>query len=216
MHGISKQQHGGSGSRSCFSSSSNRDDVVDEQPVAADTAAAAESTADATLLLSDDMINIVATFASCRDLCSLGQVCRRFSPLPFQEDLWELRALDVLPRRSQSQLRSAMAMLSLASCRELVETFARIGIPGGVLGFWQAEPPSPAAAAAAAAAQAESPFARLLSTAPPAPPPQQQQQEQQERPSAEELEARGELLRIGLEAGGFVCESVAPNGARRR
>ncbi|CAM9533918.1 unnamed protein product, partial [Hapterophycus canaliculatus] len=133
-------------------------------------------------VVNDDMILCIAAFASCRDLGVLGRACRRFSPLPFHEDIWELRALDILP--SLPELRSAMDALKLTSCRQLVEAFTRIGIPGGVLGFWQAE--------ASAVTPGE------LS------------------PTLQELEARGELLRITLEAGGFLCESIAPNGTRRR
>lgn len=134
-------------------------------------------------VMNDDMILCIATFASCQDLCVLGRVCRRFSPLPFHEDIWELRALDILP--SLPELRSAMDALKLNSCRQLIEAFTRIGIPGGVLGFWQAE----------------------ASAAPPG---------EHLTPTLQELEARGELLRITLEAGGFLCESIAPNGTRRR
>ena len=210
MHSI-RRQRSRSGS---FCSSKSCDDS--EPPSSKPSASAsppAAAAADATLLVSDDIINMVATFASCRDLCNLGQVCRRFSPLPFHEDLWELRALDILP--GVAELRSAMSELSLASCRELVETFTRIGIPGGVLGFWQAEPPS--LSLSSAAAQMLS--AGLLSGG--APPRHRQQQQQQEDgggngPSTGELEAKGELLRIGLEAGGFVCESISPDGVRRR
>lgn len=222
MHRGTKHR-GRSGSFS-FSSAERDDDddynniqppALKSSHTAAATPAAADAAApvDTTLMVSDDIINMVATFASCRDLCNLGQVCRRFSPLPFHEDLWELRALDIL--YGAPQLRSAMSALSLATCRELVETFTRIGIPGGVLGFWQAEPPS----LTSAAAGMELLSARLLSGAP----PHRRQQQQQEGgvgggagPSTEELETRGELLRIGLEAGGFVCETIAPDGVRRR
>lgn len=145
--------------------------------------------ADKTHLLDDDIINMVATFASCQDLCVLAEVCRRFSPLPYYDDLWELRALDILP--SVPQVRSAMAQLKLTSFRQLVEAFTLIGIPGGVLGFWQAEAPT-------------------LSW------DVQQQQGGLGGAAVQELEARGELLRITLEAGGFLCESIAPNGTRRR
>lgn len=211
MHSFTKQR----GRPGSFASSENNyNDNDDDQPPSSKPATtAAAAAADTTLMVSDDIINMVATFASCRDLCNLGQVCRRFSPLPFHEDLWQLRALDILA--GAAQLRSAMSELSLGTCRELVETLTRIGIPGGVLGFWQAEPPS-----LSSAAQMELLSARLLSGA--AGRRQQYQQHQQEGggggsgPSTEELEARGELLRIGLEAGGFVCESISPNGVRRR
>lgn len=175
-------------------------------------AAATATAADTTLLVSDDIINMVATFASCRDLCVLGQVCRRFSPLPFHEDLWELRALDILP--GVPQLRSAMAELSLATCRELVETFTRVGIPGGILGFWQAEPPSLSSLGArqdggGGGAGSGAGVGVVEGLPLPSPSPSLSAQEL-------ELEARGELLRIAAEAGGFVCESIAPDGARRR
>lgn len=169
----------------------------------AEAASAAAAAVDTTQLVSDDIINTIATFGSCQDLCILGRVCKRFSPLPFHDDLWELRALDILP--SVQQLRSAMAELKLTSCRQLVEAFTRIGIPGGVLGFWQAEAPT----LSSLAAQMEL-SAHVLPSAPPhgggagAPTVQ------------EELEARGELLKITLEAGGFLCESIAANGACRR
>ncbi|CAM9309900.1 unnamed protein product [Ectocarpus sp. 8 AP-2014] len=146
---------------------------------------------DKTHLLDDDIINVVATFASCHDLCVLAEVCRRFSPLPFCDDLWELRALDILP--SAPQVHSAMAQLKLTSCRQLVEAFTLIGIPGGVLGFWQAEAPTLSWDVQ-----------------------QQQQQGGLDGATVQEREARGELLRITLEAGGFLCESIAPNGTRRR
>ncbi|CBJ32163.1 expressed unknown protein [Ectocarpus siliculosus] len=85
-----------------------------------------------------------------------------------------------------------MAQLKLTSFRQLVEAFTLIGIPGGVLGFWQAEAPT-------------------LSWD-----VQQQQQGGLDGATVQEREARGELLRITLEAGGFLCESIAPNGTRRR
>lgn len=151
--------------------------------------------ADTTQLVSDDIMNMVFSYASCRELCVLGRVCRRFSPLPFHDGLWELRALDILP--SLSHLRAAMAELTLTTCRELVETFTRIGIPGGVLGFWQMDLDSDAL-----------------------PPDASQRHQGIGHPTAEdreeELEARGELLRISLEGGGFLCESIEPNGSRRR
>eukprot|EP00752_Nemacystus_decipiens_P003453 g3188.t1 len=221
MHSIRRQR---SRTGSFCSSTTSCDDV--ESPSSESRTAAAGRTgtppppaaaADTTLLVSDDIINMVATFATCRDLCSLGQVCRRFSPLPFHEDLWELRALDILP--GVAQLRSAMSQLALTSCRELVETFTRIGIPGGVLGFWQAEPPS-----LSSAARTELLSALLLSHGGGGAPRRHRRRRQQQGgdgngnngPSTEELEAKGELLRIGLEAGGFVCESIAPDGVRRR
>ncbi|CAB1103302.1 unnamed protein product [Ectocarpus sp. CCAP 1310/34] len=145
---------------------------------------------DKTRLLDDDTINVVASFASCHDLCVLAEVCRRFSPLPFCDDLWELRALDILP--SVPQVHSAMSQLKLTSFRQLVEAFTLIGIPGGVLGFWQAEAPTLAWDV------------------------QQQQQGGLDGTTVQQPEARGELLRITLEAGGFLCESIAPSGTRRR
>lgn len=149
---------------------------------------------DTTQAVDDDIINLVATYASCRDLCTLGCVCRRFAPLPARESLWELRALDILP--SRPRLRSAMSELRITSYRQLVEAFTKIGIPGGVLGFWQAEKPS-----RSWAAQLE--FSNRLS------PPGRQV------PTVEEEEARGELLKISLAAGRFQCDSIAPNGTSR-
>lgn len=153
--------------------------------------------ADKTQLLSDDIMNMVFSYASCRELCLLGRVCRRFSPLPFHDGLWELRALDVLP--SVSHLRAAMAELTLTTCRELVETFTRIGIPGGILGFWQMDLDSHPLLPDGSA---HHPHSRPLDLG----------------CSAEEheVESRGELLRISLESGGFLCESIEPNGSRER
>lgn len=151
--------------------------------------------ADSTKPIGEDIINLVATFASCGDLCTLSFVCKRFRPVASQDDLWELRALDVLP--SRDQLLSAMAELHLSSFRQLVEAFARVGIPGGVLGFWRAEVP-----AKSWAEQLEL-SSRLLSS------PGEQGL------AAEETDMRGELLRISLSAGGFLCESIASNGTRR-
>lgn len=150
---------------------------------------------DTTEAVGEDVIDLVATFASCRDLCTLGRVCRRFGPVSVRESLWELRALDILP--SRPQLHSAMAKLHLVSYRQLVEAFTRIGIPGGVLGFWSAEAPT-----RSWAAQLEL-SSRLLSSP------------SLERPTLEEREARGELLRISLSARGFLCESIAPDGTSR-
>lgn len=154
----------------------------------------AQRKADTTQTVGEDIIILVATFASCRDLCTLGCVCRRFAPLPARESLWELRALDILP--SRPRLLSAMSELRITSYRQLVEAFTKIGIPGGVLGFWQAEKPS-----RSWAAQLE--FSSRLS--PPG----------REGPTVEEEEARGELLRISLAAGRFQCDSIAPNGTSR-
>lgn len=151
--------------------------------------------ADTTQAVGEDIINLVATYASCRDLCTLGSVCRRFAPLPGRESLWELRALDILP--SRLRLRSAMSELRITSYRQLVEAFTKIGIPGGVLGFWQAGKPS------------RSWTEQLEFSSRPSPP---------ERPGPtveEEEEARGELLRISLAAGRFQCDSIAPNGTSR-
>ncbi|CAN0217997.1 unnamed protein product [Pylaiella littoralis] len=166
-------------------------------PSASAAVSAAAAPPDTTQVVSDDIINMIATFSSCQDLCTFGRICRRFSPLPFHDDLWELRALDILP--TVQQLRSAMSELKLTSYRQLVEAFTRIGIPAGVLGFWQAQTPT-----LSWAAQTEL-SARLL-------PDASSHQGGDGATTAQELEARGELLRITLEAGGFVCESIAGNG----
>ena len=157
----------------------------------------AQRTVDTTQAVGEDIINLVATFASCRDLCTLGCVCRRFAPLPAIESLWELRALDILT--SRPRLRSAMSELRITSYRQLVEAFTKIGIPGGVLGFWQAQKPSRSWAA------------QLEISSRVCPPGEQGPTVEEE----EEEEARGELLRISMAAGRFHCDSIAPNGTSR-
>lgn len=151
---------------------------------------------DTTQMVGEDIISLVATFASWRALCTLGCVCRRFAPVAARESLWELRALDIIP--SRPQLRSALSELNLSSYRQLVEVFTRIGIPGGVLGFWRADAP-----VRSWRAQLEL-SSRLLSSS-----------SMLCGPTAQEIEARGELLRISLADGGFLCESVSPNGTSR-
>lgn len=154
----------------------------------------ASNAVDTTQAVGEDILQLVATFISCPDLCHLGCVSRRFAALPRDESLWALRALDILPVR---QLYAAMSELHLTSYRQLVEVFTRIGIPGGVLGFWKADAPS----SGPWAAQLELSSRLLSSTV--------------QGPTAADTEARGELLRISLDSGGFLCESIAPNGTSR-
>lgn len=158
--------------------------------------AASNALIDMTQAMGEDMLQLVATFTSCTDLCHLGCVSKRFSALPRDESMWALRALDILPVR---QLYAAMSELHLTSFRQLVEVFTRIGIPGGVLGFWRADALS---SGSWAAAQLE-----LLSSTTQGP--------TAAATAANEAEACGELLRISLDSGGFLCESIAPNGTSR-
>ncbi len=172
--------------------------VENESSSSSSSSRTATAAVDKTQLVSDDIMNMLFSFASCRELCVLGLVCRRFSPLPFHDGLWELRALDVLP--SVSHLRAAMAELTLASCRELIETFTRIGIPGGILGFWQMDLDSDPELLPDESAHRPRPRSVGLGSS----------------AEEQEIDSRGELLRISLEAGGFLCESIEPNGSRER
>lgn len=150
---------------------------------------------DTTQAVGEDIIYLVATFASCRDLCTLGSVCQRFAHIPTRKSLWLLRALDIL--HSLPEAHAAMSELHLNSYRQLVQAFTSVKIPAGVLGMWRRDVP-----ARSWAAQQE--ILSRISSAPTL-----------HGTPAEEEEARGELLRISLIAGGFLCETILPDGTRR-
>lgn len=139
----------------------------------------------------EDIIIYVAMFLSYRDLCTLGCVCRRYEPLPAYDPLWEQHALAIV--RSPQQLRTVVSALNLSSNRQVVEIFKRIGIPRGVLGLWRADGPI----------RSWSVKQELLGTLLP----------QQGPTAVESARAQGELLRLSLVAGGFLCESIDPNGS---
>lgn len=151
-----------------------------------------EQPRDATVQLGDDVLNLIGTYASCQELCALESVSHRFKNSASCDSLWTLRALDIL---HEQELAIAKDVLHCSSFRQVVEAFTRVGIPCGVLGLWRAIVPT-----RSWASQLEL-SSRWLST--------------DSHPVAEECEARGELLRIKLAAGGFLCESIAADGSAR-
>lgn len=156
---------------------------------------------DQTREIGDDIFALVATFANPKELCRLGCLGRRFRHIPLTEHLWELRALEILPR---AQLEAAKVSLGLTSYRQVVEVSTRIRIPHGVLGFWRADAPSPRDPPWA-------PHLELLSQAAVA------MRASDDggtggRQVLEDTDARGELLRISFSGRGFLCESISPSG----
>lgn len=117
----------------------------------------------------------------------MGQVCGRFSAVSARESIWKLRCEDIL---SQEEVDAAIAALHLSSYRQLVETFTRIGIPCGVLGLWKAD------------VSQDQRDPRELG-------PVSSTSQSGSRQTPHHTCARGELLRITLVGGGFLCESIS-------
>lgn len=140
---------------------------------------------------------MVAIYCNCRALCRLGSVSRRFRHIPSTEQLWKLRALDILP--CPAQLESAKSALNLGTYRQFVEAFTRIGIPCGVLGFWRADARTTGEAERRPAAGTGATVTGSAAAA----------------EAEETAEGHGELLRISLSGGGFLGESISPTGSCR-
>lgn len=151
--------------------------------------AGAAPKADTMRSVGDDVVAMVATYCDCKALCRLGSVSRRFRHIPSNDMLWKLRALDILPL---AQMESAKAAFGFACYRHLVETFTRIGIPHGVLGFWRGDGP--------------------IMTARETPPVEPEVAAAKKSEGADRTDGHGELLRISYSSGGFLGESISPAG----